>query len=150
MIGWNWEPPQREQDTPMKVTSATRPPSPKPGTCVEESDTGRVLAWTGLHWIVIIQHGELDRDLAAELAARRSGESTPDRLRRVEAGLGSALGALSTAREECAELTRLLLDAREEIGKLETRLAHANGSEACAWRGLAEQLLQEREERQQP
>jgi len=78
------------------------------------------------------------------------GESTSARLRRVEAELGSALSALTTAREERDELTRLLLDAREEISKLQTRLAHAKGSEPCAYRGLAEQLLREREERRQP
>lgn len=62
-----------------------------------------------------------------------SGEPTSARLRRTEAELGSALAALTRAEHERDELTRLLLEARQEIAD----------SKPCAWRGLAEQLMRE-------
>lgn len=67
------------------------------------------------------------------------GESTSARLRRVEAELGSALGALNEARHELAH-------AHMKISQLETRLAYARkeDGEPCAWQGLAKELLREK------
>ena len=44
---------QAELHNPLKCTSATRPPAPGVGDVIEETDTGRKLAYDGVAWHVI-------------------------------------------------------------------------------------------------
>ena len=59
------------------------------------------------------------------------GESTSARLRRVEAELGAALGALAAT--------------REQLEQLKIRLAHTDGTGPCAYRALAVDAMRERD-----
>lgn len=66
------------------------------------------------------------------------GGSTSARLRRLEQQLTEMTAVAKEARHELAH-------ARFELDQAKTRLAHTDGSETCAWRGLAEDLMREPE-----
>ena len=83
------------------------------------------------------------------------GESTSAKLRRVEAELGSALNALTAARQERDEArakaehwlakTRELAQDLAAVGLIADSL-HIDAGQ-CGWRGLAVQLMKEQNKR---